>query len=120
MRRIGVALAAAFGVAVLLAARPAPARAGVIGDCTVTASADSTGPIDVGATDVWHLRSGDSISVSATSGGVQTSATGFVSAFGFDIPLRSGSSNGESSMSTDLADASFLATLGRVFVLSGL
>ena len=96
-----------------------PTFASVGGPCTVSASATSTGPIDVGTTDVWHIRTTDRISASGFATTPQTSGSGAASALGFDIPLVAGQSVGETSVDVDLPDASFLGILGRVFVLSG-
>jgi hypothetical protein len=110
-------------IAVALAAftvhSPAPVRAAVQGPCAVTATATSTGPVDVGSTQTWHIRSTDQVSAEGTSETPQTSVSAGVSALGFEIPIGSASSGGDRSISSDLFDASFLATVGRVFVLHG-
>ena len=115
VRRGWPAIAALVGL--LLSA--GPARADVTGPCNVTATATSTGPIDVGATAIWHLRSTDHISASGIATVPQTLGSGAAAFFGFEIPLISGTSDGETSVDVDLPDASLLAILGRVFVLSG-
>ena len=118
MARLRVAAIAA-AIAIVQLAVPATALGSVNGPCAVTATADSTGPVDVGSTDVWHLQSSDEVSAVATSNAPQDSVGASVSAFGFEIPLGSAASNGDSSISTDLFDASTLASIGRVFVLHG-
>jgi hypothetical protein len=118
MRRVRL-LAFAIGLASLAALWPTIALAAVSGDCAVTAFADSTGPVDVATTDVWHIQSSDTISVTGSSAIAQRSVGAAIAAFGFEIPVASASSTNDTTVSMDLVDASLVATLGRVFVLIG-
>ena len=117
--RIRRAIAIAAALAIAIVAAPGTALGAVTGPCAVTATSTSTGPVDVASTDVWHLQSSDEVSAVATSDEPQETVGAAVSAFGFEIPLGSATSNGDTSISTDLFDASLLASIGRVFVLHG-
>jgi hypothetical protein len=100
-------------------ATPATAAASVDGSCTVTGTATSSGPVDLGTTDVWHVRTSDSLSITATSTEPMTGASGWISALGFDLPIGSATSSGDLSISVDAVPASVVGVIGRVFVLSG-
>jgi hypothetical protein len=113
---LGLSVVACLALAI---GAPATALGSVVGPCTITATSTSGGPVDLATTDVWHIRSADQLSIVATSTVAMNDVTGKISAFGFDVPIGSATSSGDLNLSTDLVPASIAATVGRVFVLSG-
>jgi len=102
-----------------LLAFPAAAAADVSGGCTLTGTSTSGDPIDLTTATIWHVRSTDRISGSATAPATQYHATIDASVLGLDIPIASGESDGAThALSSEYAVAD-LARLGRVFSISG-
>jgi hypothetical protein len=115
MRRALVVLAAAG----ILLALPAAAAADVSGGCTLTGTSTSGGAIDLTTATVWHVRSTDRISGSATAPATQYHVTIDASVLGLAVPVASGESNGAThALSSEYAVAD-LAGLGRVFSIAG-
>ncbi len=87
--------------------------------CAVSGSSTSGGPIDLVATPVWHLRSSDHVTVTATAPAAQADV--FVNAYvlGFPIPLASGIGSEGDTLASREANVADLAAFGRVFVIGG-
>ncbi|MGH2407821.1 MAG: hypothetical protein ACRDF7_07085, partial [Candidatus Limnocylindrales bacterium] len=107
------------GVSVIVLALPPVVAADVGGGCTLTGTSTSGGTIDLTVTPVWHLRSGDQISGTATAPGTQYHATVDASVLGIGIPVVTGQSAGATHADSDAYAVSTLALVGRVLVLSG-
>jgi hypothetical protein len=106
-------------VAAVLLAAPAGVAATVTGGCQVTGRSTSGGSIDLTTAPVWHLRSTDTVTVTATAPFEQFHGAAAAHALGLSVPLASGESSGETTYSSDSYPAATLAALGRVFVISG-
>ena len=112
--------AVVFLFAAALVAAFAPAAAATVGGgCTVVGTSTSGGSVDLTTTPVWHLRSTDQVSVSASAAFEQTEGSASAYALGFAIPISSGGSEGDTSFQSETYDVSLLALLGRVFVVAG-
>lgn len=114
--RRGLTVMAIAGIAV---AMPAGAAATVTGGCTLIATSTSGGSVDLASVEVWHLRSTDHVSVTATAPTPQTDITVTASALGLAIPIASSHLDGSTSIGSAEYEVSTLAMLGRVFVVGG-
>jgi len=117
--RTGTRTVAVLLAAALLLAFPSAAAATVGGGCSVVGTSTSGGSVDLTTTPVWHLRSTDEVSVSASAPFEQTEGSASAYALGFAVPISSGRSEGDTSFQSDTYDVSLLALLGRVFVVAG-
>lgn len=119
VRRGGVAALALAWLAALLAATTAPAAATVRGGCTAQGTSTSGGEIDLTSNAVWYVRSTDTIQLFGQAPTGQTAATVRATAFGFAIPIGSGTADPSTAAESDTFEIEALAILGRVFLISG-
>lgn len=87
---------AAFFVLITLLAAPVSTQANVQGGCTATATASSSGTIDVASASTWHVKDADVVNGQATAPTRQTSARLAVMLFGIGLPLLDKTGNGAS------------------------
>lgn len=118
-KRGGVVALALAWLAALLAATTAPAAATVRGGCTAQGTSTSGGEIDLTTNAVWYVRSADTIQLFGQAPTGQTSATVRATAFGFAIPIGSGTADPSTEAESDTFEIETLAILGRVFLISG-
>jgi len=109
--------AASAGLLLIALAAPVAANGGL--PCEVSGASTSGGPIDLVATPIWHLRSTDHVTVTATAPAAQADV--FVNAYvlGFPIPLASGTGSEGDTFATGEAEVADFAAFGRVFVIGG-
>ncbi|HEV2414189.1 MAG TPA: hypothetical protein VGX27_05230 [Candidatus Dormibacteraeota bacterium] len=93
-RSIARLASAPLFVLLALPAAPVAAHANVQGGCTATATASSSGTIDLASASTWHVKDADVLNGQATAPTRQTTAHLAVMLFGIGLPLldRTGNS----------------------------
>jgi hypothetical protein len=98
---------------------PVVATATVDGGCKVTGTSTSTGAIDLTTAAEWHLKSTDVAGGNGTAPSKQTSASVGAYALGLQLPIASGSGDGDTAGSVDGVSVSAYSALGARFTVAG-
>ena len=112
-------LVAPLLIAALAIAFPVVASATVDGGCKVTGTSTSTGAVDLTTAAEWHLKSTDVAGGNGTAPSKQTSASVGAYALGLQLPIASGSGDGDTAGSIEGVSVSAYSALGARFTVAG-